>query len=393
MLAAYTGTYQSISPMPSPMLGPSMYSGGGAPSDFSLDSGADDSYHTHSHSYSISSSFTPPIPSIGSFNMSGGIQISASLPPYDPSKDAKKLLNALTAARPDLEALIDVLPRLSGDEVLALRQEYKRIYKNVNIVKHIKKLIPGAVGKVMWVTALGPYESEGWWANTWYQKSITKDDILIEALMGKTLAEIREIKRGFRDAKYNHDLVVALEAELPADKFRYAILLSLDEDARMPDDQRVDMGAVERDVRRLYQVLEEGAPGKMETKIIDVVVKANADHLREVIRWYKHQHGKDVSKLVIRHSKNLVGESLLHVLAGIIDKALRDAKLIQNALESFVAKEDLLISRLVRVHWDREHMVQVREAYKRKYRKELRDVLMGALSGGLGEFVGEMYRV
>src|SRR5690606_23765600 len=67
-----------------------------------------------------------------------------------------------------------------------------------------------------------------------------------------------------------------------------------------------DMGAVERDVKRLYQVLEEGLPGKMETKIIDVIVKANVNHLREVIRWYKHQHGKDVSKLVLKHSKNLV---------------------------------------------------------------------------------------
>lgn len=71
---------------------------------------------------------------------------------------------------------------------------------------------------------------------------------------------------------------------------------------------------------------------------------------------------------------------------------MRDAKLIQNALESFVAKEDLLISRLVRIHWDREHMIGVKNAYRKKYRRELADVLAGALTGQSLEFVLEMYR-
>src|SRR5690606_28360776 len=152
-------------------------------------------------------------------SLSGGLHITAAanMPHYDPLPDARKLVSALTSGpKPDTSTLIEILPRLRGSEILALRSEHKRIYRNVHLVKHLKKELSGAFGKIAWICALGPYESEGWWANTWYQKSITKDDILIEALMGKTLHEIREIKKGFRDAKYGNDLVRALQAELPA---------------------------------------------------------------------------------------------------------------------------------------------------------------------------------
>lgn len=84
------------------------------------------------------------------------------------------------------------------------------------------------------------------------------------------------------------------------------------------------------------------------------------------------------------------GEALCHVLAGVIDKATRDAKLIENALEGFFVKEDLLISRLVRIHWDVKHLAEVKEAYKKRYKKDLRGVLAKELKGDFGEFVCEL---
>ena len=69
------------------------------------------------------------------------------------------------------------------------------------------------------------------------------------------------------------------------------------------------------------------------------------------------------------------GESLTHLLSGVIDKPLRDAKLLEDAINSIVAsdnpKDDLFISRCVRVHWDREHSRRVKIAYARKFRKNL----------------------
>lgn len=69
------------------------------------------------------------------------------------------------------------------------------------------------------------------------------------------------------------------------------------------------------------------------------------------------------------------GESLTHLLSGIIDKPLRDAKLLEEAINSIAAsdnpRDDLFISRCVRVHWDREHSRRVKIAYAKKYHRDL----------------------
>src|SRR5690606_20178766 len=112
---------------------------------------------------------------------------------------------------------------------------------------------------------------------------------------------------GFKDPKYSNDLVRALRGELPSNKFQHAILLSLDEEKRMPDDKKVDFQKVQSDVEYLFDTMGSGeGGGRGETRIIDIIVRANLDHLREVVRWYKHRHGKDLSKVLIKHSANLV---------------------------------------------------------------------------------------
>jgi hypothetical protein len=58
---------------------------------------------------------------------------------------------------------------------LELRSEYKRHCKvqgrGINIAKHIKLKTSGNFGKIAYVTALGRYEAEGYWANYWYQSN------------------------------------------------------------------------------------------------------------------------------------------------------------------------------------------------------------------------------
>jgi len=111
---------------------------------------------------------------------------------------------------PPTGPLIDILPTLSQSQVGQLRHEYKSIFQQVNVATHIKTFFLsnryGGFGKVAFAVALGPYESEGWFANCWYQPGETRNQLLIEALMGKSADEIRKIKAGFKDAKYLNSL-------------------------------------------------------------------------------------------------------------------------------------------------------------------------------------------
>jgi hypothetical protein len=74
---------------------------------------------------------------------------------------------------------------------------------------------------------------------------------------------------------------------------------------------------------------------------------------------------------MIEKSRNLVGETLAHVLNGALNRPMRDALLLHQAIsETAPGKEraELLISRLVRLHWEPKHLEKVKAQYEARYK-------------------------
>lgn len=146
---------------------------------------------------------------------------------YDAEGDALALVDALKHSKIDADVVCDILPKLSHDQMLELRQEYKKHCKiqgkGINLSKHLKLKLTGNFGKAAYVTALGRWESEGYWANFWYQSHGSRRELLIESLMGRSNAEIRQIKESFKDKRYSDSLTKCMEKELKMDKFRTAV--------------------------------------------------------------------------------------------------------------------------------------------------------------------------
>ena len=91
------------------------------------------------------------------------------------------------------------------------------------------------------------------------------------------------------------------------------------------------------------------------------------------------------------------GEVAAHILNGAINKPVRDALLLHHAITDIAnhnreddIRYDLLISRLVRVHWDRNHLIRVKRAYLDKYHTELDVAVEEATKGDFGEFMIEL---
>lgn len=227
---------------------------------------------------------------------------------YDPEEHARALADALRHRQIESETLIAILPRLSHEQILQLRGEYKKHArvqgKGINIAKHLKmKLSSGAFGKVCYATALGKWESEAYWANFWYQSNTSRRELLIESLMGRTNAEMREIKAAFSDKRYGDSLEKCMRAELKADKFRTAVLLAVEE-KRWDDSPYVYADDVAKDVRRLHDALVAREGG--ETAMIQVVVTRNDTHMREVLKVYEKTYRRNFAKEMLKKSTNLV---------------------------------------------------------------------------------------
>lgn len=91
---------------------------------------------------------------------------------------------------------------------------------------------------------------------------------------------------------------------------------------------------------------------------------------------------------------------IAHILNGVINKPARDALLLRHAIKDIAAhnKDDelryeLLISRIVRLHWDRLHLLRVKKEYKEKYGKHLEQDIEDSTKGDFREFVCELCEV
>lgn len=342
LLEPYHGTYQSISPMPTAIVIPSIrdddisdlepLDGGNSASDSSRRG-----KHTRSHSsisekeprsrrskdkkdkerddkrlirqsghnrHDSSSSILSTDPRVLVSPTTGRKRVSF----YDAGPDAAAMQSALNHTRNiDSKPIIQILPRLTSDEILLLRQEYKtRVRmqgKGINLAKHLRlKLGSSSFGKVCYATALGRWESEAYWANCYYQAGTSRRELLIESLMGRSNAAIREIKNSFRDTRYDNSLERCMRSELRADKFRVAILLAL-EGQRQDEREPLDKRFVRDDVQDLHRaVVREGG----ETAMIHIIVLRSDSHLREVLRAYEDNYGHNFTRAMISKSRNLV---------------------------------------------------------------------------------------
>lgn len=88
---------------------------------------------------------------------------------------------------------------------------------------------------------------------------------------------------------------------------------------------------------------------------------------------------------------------IAHILNGVINKPARDALLLQHAIKDIADRNkdddlryELLISRLVRLHWDRAHLVRVKRAYAERCGKELQEDIEAAAKGDFREFMCEL---
>lgn len=74
-------------------------------------------------------------------------------------------------------------------------------------------------------------------------------------------------------------------------------------------------------------------------------------------------------------------EALLFQLRNAVDKYMHAAALLEDAMTGMGTKDELLIARVVRYHWDRHTMENIKGAYKQRYRTSLASRIKGETSG------------
>ncbi|RKF59313.1 putative annexin anxc4 [Golovinomyces cichoracearum] len=318
---------------------------------------------------------------------------------HDPNEEAKILAHALRdeSCSLDTAPLISILPGLTHDQVLELRAQYKKLVrterekKGSNISKHIKlrlKNLPELM-KACYVCSIGQWESESYWVTHYCKNSRNQPQFLIESLFGRTNKDIRLIKNGYRNKKYNGNLTQYLKLELNESNLKKAVMLVL-KDTRLEEDsdECVNEELIDADVQELRNaIIQERGD---EDNVIKVVALRRNIHLREVLRVYNTNYGENFAKEMLKKWKNTTGEILAHILNGVINGPVRDANLLHQALSlprGDSLWSELLTSRLIRYHWDRPYFEQVRSEFRHLYDIELQSAVVESIPGDFGIFL------
>jgi len=74
-------------------------------------------------------------------------------------------------------------------------------------------------------------------------------------------------------------------------------------------------------------------------------------------------------------------DALLFQLRHGMDKYMHQAQLLEDAMAGLGTKDQLLVSRIVRFHWDQANMANTRGAYEKRYRTNLASRIRGETSG------------
>jgi len=144
----------------------------------------------------------------------------------------------------------------------------------------------------------------------------------------------------------------------------------------------VDPSQVEADVRALYDA-GQGRAGTDEIAFCGIILNRSNAQIRQIAAGYKHHHRRSLISAIQSEFSEHMQHTLLYVVEGALDPFVRDARLINAAMEGVGTKDERLAYRIIRAYWrgGQHHVQGVKTAYQQKYGRNLIKVVKGETSG------------
>jgi len=278
--------------------------------------------------------------------------------------------------------LINVFGHRDGPTIDAIRAQYTTRIRR-DLVETLEKETSGNFETALVSTALGPIESEAYFTHRAIAGFGTKESMLTEAIMGKNNQQIATLKSVYQ-RRYGESLESAVRGDLSG-KTEQMFVLALNGN-KMDNWVQVDPQVVSNDVRTLYAATQ-GRIGTDEIQVCSILLRANDAYIRAYVDSYKRQYAQDFLKMIRKEFSGHMAAALLYIVKGAINKAERDVELLEDSMAGLGTRDELLISRLVRAHWDKGYFATVKLTYTAVYKKDLTKRVKGETSGSYGKMM------
>lgn len=196
----------------------------------------------------------------------------------------------------------------------------------------------------------------------------TKESLLNEVLLGRSNADIRAIKHAYQ-LQYKHTLEDDVKGDLSLKTKQLFIMVMAA--TRAEENAPVIPQEVERDVVELHRATEGRSIGKDQITVCDIISRRSDGQIRAISHNFQQKHHRSLQDVLKKKFEGHMESALLLMIDRASDRAMTDAVQLEESMKGAGTKDKMLVDRVVRVHWDRAHMDQVKRAYQHRYKKDL----------------------
>lgn len=295
---------------------------------------------------------------------------------WDGTKDADALRKAMKGFGTDEKALIKILADKDALQINVIRQTYTNRH-NRQLIADVKSEVSGWFEEGLLAIIRGPMQQDAHLLYDAMDGIGTKEQVLNDVLLGRSNADIRAIKDTYQKT-YRKSLESDIKGDLSMKTERHFLMVLAAN--RNEESSPVNPQDIDRDVLELYKATE-GKVGTDELLVCNILTQRSDAQIRAIAHTYKQKYSRDLETVIKKEFSGHMEDALLHQLRTGTDKAMRDAILLEEAMAGAGTKDALLTQRIVRIHWDKAHLQQVKGAYQHKYRRSLVSRVKGEVSG------------
>ncbi|CAI7656438.1 unnamed protein product [Penicillium glandicola] len=295
--------------------------------------------------------------------------IPGQLAPGDFRPQADALRKAMKGFGTDEKALITVLAPLDPLQVAAVRDTYSK-HLGRDLVKDVKSEAGGYFGDGLLAVLDGPLIHDVESLHSAIDGAGTKEWLLNDILLGRSNADMNAIRTAY-EMRYRRSLSRDVEGDL---SFKTSTLFAtVLRASRHEESAPINPQTIETDVRLL-----QGR--KNVAEVCAIFAQASNAELRAISQTFQSRYHIPLEKHIEKEFSGHMEDALLLMLRSATDPAMRDAILLEECMSGMGTKDERLVVRVVRVHWDRSHKDMVKRAYQHKFGKSLIDRVRGETS-------------
>jgi annexin A7/11 len=123
--------------------------------------------------------------------------------------------------------------------------------------------------------------------------------------------------------------------------------------------------ALDHDCSELHRATE-GKVGTDQITVCNILASRSDGQIRAIAHQYQQKYQIGLVDIIKKEFSGHMEDALLLMTNRALDRAMTDAVQLEETM-----KDMLLVERVVRCHWDKAHLDQVRKAYMHRYKKDL----------------------